>query len=105
MPFELPGDTADVSIRPTIPVAFSANHSAPSGPTVIPSGPLLAVGVGNSPTSCPVVGSSSPILLAPNSVNQRLPSGPVTMPDGCAPAVSPGPEVGYSVIVPSTATR
>ena len=65
------------------------NQRLPSGPTVIPAGPLEAVGVGNSVIAW-VVGLISPILLAPNSVNQRLPSGPAVIPHGSLEAVGVG---------------
>ena len=61
----------------------SVNQRLPSGPVVIPAGPLLAVGMGNSVMAC-VVGLIIPIWLAPDSVNQRLPSGPAVIPVGIA---------------------
>jgi hypothetical protein len=59
-----------VVIRPILPVTVSPNHSAPSGPVAMQSGPLSAVGIGYSvmltvagspePTALP-----APVLLAP----------------------------------------
>jgi hypothetical protein len=54
--------------------ASSANQNAPSGPTVSPPGPLLAVGTGNSLIVKLAV--TLAILLPANSLNQRLSSGP-----------------------------
>src|SRR5258707_13050011 len=53
------------------------NHNAPSGPVVMPVGPLPAFGTGNSVTAPAVV--MRPILLAKESGNQSAPSGPVVM--------------------------
>ncbi len=36
-----------VVIRPIFTAVYSVNHSAPSGPATIPTGPLFAVGTGN----------------------------------------------------------
>ena len=63
---------------------FSVNHSAPSGPAVIPPGSRAGRGVGNSFVSTPVV-VMRPILPAPVSVNQSAWSAPVAMADGPAP--------------------
>src|ERR1700730_18633056 len=52
----------------------------PSGPEVIPSGWLPAVGISNS-AKLPL-GVILPILFDSPSVNQRLPSGPVVIPRG-----------------------
>jgi serine/threonine protein kinase len=59
-----------------------------SEPTTIPRGKLLAVGIGYSMTTPPVV--ILPILLALNSVNQRAPSGPAARNSGRLPAVGSG---------------
>src|SRR5262249_24655021 len=67
-------------MRPILPATTSANHRLPSGPTVMPSGPLAAVGTANSVTK--PVGVMRPILPPHTSVNQRLPSGPTTMSTG-----------------------
>src|SRR5207249_3811881 len=58
----------------------SANHSAPSGPTVMPYGWLLAVASGYS-RSCPLV-SMRPMAFPPFSVNHSAPSGPAAIPNG-----------------------
>src|SRR5438034_1309319 len=74
--------------RPILFAEFSVNQRLPSGPAVIPSGPLLLVGIGNS-VMVPLV-VIRPILFPAGlvcSVNQRLPSGPAVMPPG--PQVSP----------------
>ena len=60
---------------------------------MIPSGPLLAVGVGKS-LGAWVTGLMSPILLMANSVNHILPSGPAAMSSGPLLAVA----TGYSLI-------
>src|ERR1017187_296890 len=55
----------------------STNHTAPSGPAVIPYGWLLPVGDGNSVIT--PAGVILPILFVCVSGNQRLPSGPAVM--------------------------
>jgi hypothetical protein len=72
--------TPAVVMRPILLPVFSANHSAPSGPTVMPKGWLLAVGIGNSVITSAVV--MRPILLPKVSVNHSAPSGPTVMPKG-----------------------
>ena len=67
-----------VVIRPILLALFSANQRLPSGPAVIPSGLLLAVGIGNA-EKLPL-GVMRPMTLPASSVNQRLPSGPAVMP-------------------------
>ena len=62
----------------------SANHRLPSGPAVIPSGWLCAVGMGNS-VNAPA-GVIRPILLDQDSVNHRLPSGPAVIPGQLSPS-------------------
>ncbi len=69
-----------VVMRPILLVAVSVNHRLPSGPAVMPTGPLLAVGVGNSVILPLVV--MRPIRFVAFSVNHRLPSGPAVMPAG-----------------------
>jgi hypothetical protein len=59
---------------------LSVNHSAPSGPAVMPYGPLLLVGIGNSVIVPAVV--IRPILLLFNSVNHSAPSGPAVIIQG-----------------------
>src|SRR5271163_3414135 len=44
--------TPAVVMRPILLAFISVNHSAPSGPTVMPWGELLAVGIGNSVMAC-----------------------------------------------------
>src|SRR5208282_2619215 len=74
------------------------NQRLPSEPSVIPSGWLLAVGIGNS-VIVPL-GVIRPILLASDSVNQRLPSGPVVIPwVGLSWLLAVG--IGNSVIMPA----
>src|SRR6266567_4298085 len=67
-----------VVMRPILFPWDSVNHRLPSGPVVMPKGPLRATG--NSVTRPAVV--MRPILSTLNSVNQRLPSGPTVMPSG-----------------------
>ena len=57
------------------------NQRLPSGPAVIPSGPLLAVMRCVNSVMVPA-GVIRPILLPVYSVNQRLPSGPAVIPAG-----------------------
>src|SRR5258706_11976530 len=66
--------------RPILLAFASVNHSAPSGPAVMPLGPLLAVGIGNSVMPPAVV--IRPILPLKYSVNHKAPSGPVAMEAG-----------------------
>src|SRR5258708_17074531 len=73
----------------------SVNHNAPSGPVVMPVGPLPAFGSGNSVIAPAVV--MRPILLAKVSVNQSAPSGPVVMYRMTLPFVG----IGNSVITPA----
>jgi hypothetical protein len=77
--------TPSVVTRPILSTNSSANHSAPSGPTVIPDGLLLGVGVRNSFTT--PSGVMRPIRSSPH-VNQTLPSGPQVMSFG--PGASDG---------------
>src|ERR1700683_3396887 len=89
-----------VVMRPMLP-AYSVNHSAPSGPAVIPKGSLFwGVDTGNSAVTTPAV-VMRPILLIEYSVNQRAPSDPVTIP--AAPAAAVG--TGYSVTTPAVEMR
>ena len=69
-------------MRPILLEPHSVNHSAPSGPSVIPSGSALAVGTGYS-VIVPVV-VIWPILSVPHSVNhsELLPAGPGAIPTG-----------------------
>ena len=76
-------------IRPTLLPACSTNQMLPSGPSVMPTGALLAVGIVNSPTTTPAV-LTSPILFPPRSVNQRLPLAPFAMSKGVLAAVGTG---------------
>jgi hypothetical protein len=62
---------------PNLAGARSANHCAPSGPEVMPSGDDATDGIGNSVTSLAVV--IRPILFAPTSLNQSVPSEPDAM--------------------------
>src|SRR5258707_13410636 len=69
--------TPAVVIRPILLPTCSANHSAPSGPVVMPAGVPPAVGIGNSVITPAVV--MRPILLLKASVNHSAPSGPVVI--------------------------
>ena len=71
-------------IRPIRLPVSSVNQRFPSGPLVIPNGPLGA-GSGNSVIAPAVV--MRPIWFASNSVNQRLASGPTVMKRGELDAV------------------
>src|SRR5260370_41986918 len=75
-------------MRPSLSPNASVNQRLPSGPVVIPHGPLLDAGRGSS-VMVPL-GVMRPILLLlpSSSVNQRLPSGPVVIPPG--PRRNPG---------------
>src|SRR5881296_183562 len=66
--------------RPILLLLDSVNQRLSSAPTVMPMGPLRAVGTSNLVIS--PVGVICPILLPEASVNQRLPSGPAVMPVG-----------------------
>src|SRR5439155_16724151 len=84
-------------MRPTLFALVSVNHSAPSGPAVMPDGWLSVVRVGYS-----VIFPSAamrPILLVPGSANHIAPSGPAAIPSGVAPAVG----IVYSLIVAACA--
>src|ERR1700722_639715 len=70
-------------MRPILLPKYSVNHSAPSGPVVIPYGSLCGVGMAYSLNDPVVV--TRPMLLPPNSVNQRARSGPTVMPRGWLP--------------------
>src|SRR5215468_1448581 len=81
-------------MRPIRLPLVSVNQRLPSGPAVIPKGPLLTVGIENS-VIVPV-GVMRPILLL-DSVNQRLPSGLAVIDAGSLLAV----ETGNSVTAPA----
>src|SRR5262245_30883171 len=66
--------------RPILSPLNSVNQTAPSGPVVMPFGPLTAVGTGYS-VKAPA-GMMRPILLLAFSVNQIAPSSPRVMPSG-----------------------
>src|SRR5512135_6752 len=76
--------------RPILLPFCSVNQRLPSGPAVIPVGPLLAVGSGPNSVMMPA-GVIRPILLPFCSVNQRLPSGPAVIPVGRLVGVGSGP--------------
>src|SRR6266545_1983522 len=88
-----------VVIRPICLLPNSVNHSAPSGPAVMPRGELLRLGMANSVTLPPVV--IRPIWLRLDSVNHSAPSGPVVMPRG--PLLALG--MGNSVMTPPVVIR
>jgi len=75
------------------------NHSAPSGPAVMSSGLLAAVGTGNSVTAPDIV--IRPILSPSASANHSAPSGPAAMPIGKLAPVG----MGNSVIAPYVVIR
>src|ERR1700693_4965925 len=79
--------TPEAVIRPIRLAASSVNQRFPSGPLVIPNGPVGA-GSGNSVIAPAVV--MRPIWFASNSVNQRLASGPAVMKRGELDAVGMG---------------
>src|SRR6266851_4203516 len=72
-----------VVMRPILLAFSSTNQTLPSGPAVMPSGLLLAVGIPNV-EKLPL-GVMRPMALPSNSVNQRLPSEPAVMPSGPQP--------------------
>src|SRR5215467_6599139 len=67
----------EVVATPIWSTRLSVNQTLPSKDDVIPSGPLLGVGVPNSVIT--PAGVIVPILLAVRSVNHILPSGPCAM--------------------------
>ena len=67
-------------MRPMRSPPCSVNHSAPSGPAVIPCGLLAAVGSVNSLIAPAVV--IRPMRLPYCSVNHSAPSGPTVMSQG-----------------------
>src|SRR5258706_12994878 len=90
--------------RPILPEVNSVNHSAPSGPVVMPSGVLRGVGIGNSVITPAVV--MRPILpgtdsLAKPSVYHSAPSGPVVINWGTLGVVG----ILNSVIAPAVVMR
>src|SRR5712692_9160045 len=85
-----------VVMRPTT-LAVPTNHRFPSGPAVMPAGPV-EMGRGNWVVTPAVV--ILQMLLPLPSLNQRLPSGPVVMPIGCD-----APGTGNSVITPAGVIR
>jgi hypothetical protein len=82
-------------MRPTWLISVSENHTLPSGPRIMPSGPAPGVGIGNSVIS--PRGVMRPILLAAFSANQRLPSAPTVIPIGVAFFVVRSNSVNYLV--------
>ena len=62
-------------MRPILLADFSANHSAPSAPAMMPIGVAFSVGRANS-VKLPRSGSKRPIFEAPLSQNHSAPSGP-----------------------------
>src|SRR6185369_701670 len=85
----------------TLPILLptaSVNHRLPSGPAVMSTKALPAVGIGYSVKFPEIV--TFPILLLASSVNHKLPSGPTVMSNGWLPAV--GTE--YSVKPPEIVT-
>ena len=66
-----------VVMRPILLPAFSQNHSAPSGPGMMPIGLAFGVGMSNS-VKVPLSGSKRPIFEVPLSQNHRCRSGPYT---------------------------
>src|SRR5258706_577627 len=90
--------------RPILPEVNSVNHSAPSGPVVMPSAKVRGVGIGNSVITPAVV--MRPILpgtdsLAKTSVYHSAPSGPVVINWGTLGVVG----IVNSVITPAVVMR
>jgi len=78
---------------------LALNHSEPSGPVVMPNGPLLPLGrLYSLNTPAGVILPMAALLL---SVNQRLPSGPVVICSGWLLAVG----IANSVMVPLVLMR
>src|SRR5437764_12015763 len=67
------------AILPILLTELSVNHRFPSGPAVIPNGPLADVSPLENSVIVPEV-VIRPIRLADPSVNQRLPSAPAVIP-------------------------
>ena len=91
--------TPSVVMRPILLPLSSVNHSAPSGPAVMPYGMLSAPGSAYSVISPAVV--IRPILLPLDSVNHSAPSGPAVRSARNASGVGSG----YSVSWPSWVSR
>ncbi len=72
-------------MRPIWLTSVSENQTLPSGPRIMPSGPALGVGSGNSVIS--PLSVMRPILLAAFCANQSAPSAPAVIPIGVAFAV------------------
>jgi len=88
-----------VVIRPILLPWCSVNQSAPSGPAVMPWGPLPGVGTVNSVMTPVVV--IRPILLPLYSVNHNAPSGPAVISKGSLLAVG----IVNSLITPAVVIR
>ena len=86
-------------MRPILPASASVNQSAPSGPFVMPLGPLASdVRPAVNSVMLPL-GVMRPIRFAAGSTYQRLLSGPTAISFG-----SPGVVTGYSVTSPDFVT-
>src|SRR5262245_13145580 len=94
-----PRESNRADIFPILLESTSVNQRWPSGPDVIPNGPLPE-GSGNSKMA-PLKGLTRPIWLAPRSVNQMLPSTEAVMPAGWLFGVG----MGNSLTTPAGVTR
>ena len=74
-----PDTSPSTEIRPMSPDVIAVNHSAPSGPAVMPNGPLSSAN-SNALNSPAVV--IRPMRSSPVRVNHIAPSGPAVMIDG-----------------------
>src|SRR5579862_3528619 len=72
-------------MRPSLLLAYSVNHNAPSGPATIPIGWLTCVGIAHS-LMVPSV-RILPMRLPLSSVNHNALSGPATIAYGALPAL------------------
>src|SRR5580658_3392577 len=83
--------------RPRLPPLYAANHSAPSGPVVMPMGPESAlVPVGNGYGVTTPVGLILSMLLLTLRVSHNAPSGPAAMSELDSP---PGNTLAVPVVV------
>src|SRR5207249_2052596 len=80
--------TNPLEVISPILLPYPVNQRLPSGPVVMLTGRLLAVGMVNSSAVVMVPAVViRPILPDANSVNQRLPSGPAVIANGRPPSV------------------
>lgn len=86
-----------VVMRPMLFPKDKMNHRLPSGPAVMPKGPLLTGAMWNSSKLPAVV--IRPMLPTMDSANHRLPSGPVVIPSGRLLCVGIGNSVRLPLVV------